>query len=271
VQTLALVGVAGRRTFSVLAALRHADWDELLRLAPQGWDEVASAVGRYGEDSLEALDAWYGWMGKTLPGALDGLGDAVSGMGRVPSGLAGALDVLGKVGLGLGAVGDVLAIVDSGSPMHDRIVSGVNLAGIGMAALGTGVGASAAGLIGINAVADWIPVVGEVVMGATAVYLAGEWIYNHRVGIGHAAVAVGHAVAGAATATGHAVEQAAEWTAEQEAQLARASLDAAHTVVSGAVHAGQQVASTAEHAAAGAVHSAEKAGSSAWHFVTSHL
>jgi len=62
-------------------------------------------------------------------------------------------------------------------------------------ATGAGTGASSgpvAGLLAANAAVDWVPVAGEVVLAGTALYFAGDLIYENREAIGHALSWTGH-------------------------------------------------------------------------------
>jgi hypothetical protein len=117
----------------------------------------------------------------------------------------GVIGVLGKVGGVVGVASDVAVLIDPGVENKDeatglRVTAGVNIAATGMA-----FAPSLAALVGVNAVADWIPGVGQVVMVATGLILAGDYIYHHREQIAHAAEATGHALATATTATTHFV------------------------------------------------------------------
>lgn len=62
--------------------------------------------------------------------------------------------------------------------MANRVAAGANALGVGSVMLGTGGVETAATLVGINASTDWIPVVGQVVMLGTGIYLAGDWAYH---------------------------------------------------------------------------------------------
>lgn len=135
----------------------------------------------------------------------------------------GVIGALGKFAAGLAVVGDVLTIIDPGvkNPVEGnalRGAAGLNIAGTGMA-FATTLGP----LVGINAVADWVPVVGEVVMVGTGLFLAGDYVYHHWDGIKHglgtayqatthalgtAYHATTHALGTAASATGHALSSA---------------------------------------------------------------
>jgi hypothetical protein len=64
-------------------------------------------------------------------------------------------------------------------------------------------------LVIANMATDEIPVVGEVTMIGTGVYLGGDYLYHHWPWFHNTANTVGHAVATAATTTAHAVGSAA--------------------------------------------------------------
>ncbi|HEX2892612.1 MAG TPA: hypothetical protein VHO29_01245 [Marmoricola sp.] len=102
---------------------------------------------------------------------------------------------LGAVGKFLGVVGvasDVLTIMNPAVENETegnviRGAAGLNIVGTGMA-----FAPGMATLVGINAVADWVPVAGQVVMIGTGLFLAGDWAY-HKFGWFHDGVdGVGH-------------------------------------------------------------------------------
>ena len=191
-------------------ALQVGDFTELMALDGEAYGPVAEAVAKYGPDSIETLDAWLSWQSGSFDRAVGELGHAVDGLGEIPSSnLGAALDIVGKAGLVTGAVGDVMTIADGKSGGIVRGMSGANLAGIGMAGLGTEFGASAAGLVGIDAVAGWVPVAGQVLVGATALYLAGDWAYHHWDGIKNTAGGVVRGVEHVAGGAVHTAEDVA--------------------------------------------------------------
>jgi hypothetical protein len=105
-----------------------------------------------------------------------------------PAGRAG-----GKVLGVLGAAGDVFTIADPspdalGGATTERIMAAANLGAMALTA------APVAGLLAANAALDWIPVAGEVVMAATALYFVGDLIYENRAAIGHALSWTGHEI-----------------------------------------------------------------------------
>lgn len=168
------------------------------------WTELNEALLRFrnGADAVESFQA------PRTAQALEG----VRGGGMPGTGVIGALGRLAAV---LGVAADVMTIIDPGVDNEVegaglRVTAGVNIVGTGMAfapALAT--------LVGINAVADWIPVVGQVVMVVSGLILAGDYIYHHWDGISHfvtdtvpdavgsAADAVGDALSDGAHAVGH--------------------------------------------------------------------
>ncbi|HEY1574866.1 MAG TPA: hypothetical protein VGG05_26290 [Pseudonocardiaceae bacterium] len=231
----------------------HAPWDAL------GADSVLESLLKKGESVTEAVADWQ----KEMPGEVDKWWGDVSSLAHdADNGLASWEDVASMadrftskvnaaeaftkqwasdtswVGKAT-AVGDVASKVlgvtalvgDAGTLIHpedsgvmgdvDRAAAGVNGA-----------------LVIANLATDEIPVVGEVTMIATGVYLGGDYLYHHWPWFHDTANTVGHAVATAATTTAHAVASAATTTA----------------------HAVSSAASTAGHAA-----------SSAWHAATGWL
>lgn len=120
--------------------------------------------------------------------------------GGIPEG--GWLDMAGR-GLALaGVASDVMTLVNPGTENQaegdvNRGMAAANMVGTGMAFAPAIVGAApgAAALVGINAVADWVPVAGQVVMAGTALYLAGDWAYHNWDSITHAAGTAEHFIA----------------------------------------------------------------------------
>ncbi|WP_375488722.1 hypothetical protein [uncultured Jatrophihabitans sp.] len=119
---------------------------------------------------------------KAVDDAFSALGPAGETAEKVERAVAGGLPetgvlgALGKFGGALGAVGDVFTLIDPGVKNKYeagglRIAAGANLVGTGMAFSST--------LLGANAVADWVPGVGEVVMVGTGLILAGDYVYHH--------------------------------------------------------------------------------------------
>ena len=243
--TLGFATAGTRKALQVYQSLRNADFTALERLSSEGVEQVTAVAARYGEDSPEALRAWYAWQQGTFGSAARELGKTIGGTGALAKGPLRGLDVLSRVALPLGVLADGLTIADSESSGLDRGLSAANLGGIAFAASGTELGASALGLVGIESVAAFIPVVGEVVLGATAAYLAGEWAYAHR-----------HEIAEAGRAVVDGLVEANAWVAQQEAAIASAGYDLATSAVGGLIDADAaalDAASSAVHAGASAV------------------
>jgi uncharacterized protein YukE len=202
----------------------HAPWDAL------GADSVLEAALKKGESITEAVADWQ----KEMPGEIDKWWSEVSTLAHdADNGLAswddvGSMaerfttklnaaeafteqwasdtrwvgtatavgDVASKVLGATAVVGDIGTIIhpeDSGVMGNvDRAAAGVNGA-----------------LVIANMATDEIPVVGEVTMIATGVYLGGDYLYHHWPWFHDTADTVGHAVASAATTTVHALGSAA--------------------------------------------------------------
>jgi hypothetical protein len=161
------------------------------------------------------------------------------------------LDTLGKVGLGLAVVGDVDTLfLNKDATGLDKGMAGANLAGIA-AVEG---GGEVAALVGLNAAADAIPIVGEVVIAGTAVYFAQEWARAHWDDIKHwSADAV------------NGIEDAGKWT---ETQLNNLNNLADHAVTTGAkdlVHVGEQAGHDIASAGSTVVHLGGSVAKSAAH------
>jgi len=122
--------------------------------------------GKLAESTGAKLDAWYafapGWL-RTAAGSLaeiKGLSSTLSGLGLVAD------------------VGTIISPQDKGAMgLADRGVATAN-----------------ALLITANLTMDEFPVIGEVTMAATGMYLAGDFLYHHRALLRDAAGDVGHAV-----------------------------------------------------------------------------
>lgn len=91
----------------------------------------------------------------------------------------GAIGALGRLAAAAGIFGDGLTLYEPGLPNPTertalRGAAGLNATGTTMALLA-----------GVNGVADWVPVAGQVIMVGTGLFLAGDYIYHHRKAIGH--------------------------------------------------------------------------------------
>lgn len=113
----------------------------------------------------------------------------------------GFLGAAGKLLGGLGVLSDVLTIVNPGVENKTEATALQWTAGANIAGTAATFAPGMAGLVGINAVADWIPVAGQVVMIGTGLFLAGDWAYHHFAWFKNGCDAVGHAVSTAATKT----------------------------------------------------------------------
>jgi hypothetical protein len=149
--------------------------------------------------------------------ALEAFGGDAASQARNASLLAKGLAGLSK-GIGVTAIaGDVLTVLDppdkGAMGWVDRGAAGVN---------GT--------LIAVNLMTDEIPVVGEVTIAATGVYLAGNYLYHHW-GAFH----------DACDAVGHATVDAVDW-------VGSTSVDVAHDVADVASSAADTVSDVASDA-----------------------
>lgn len=116
--------------------------------------------------------------------------------GGIPE--SGFLGAAGRVLAVVGVFSDVLTIANPGVDNKAEAVSLQGAAGLNIAGTAAAFAPGLAGLVGINAVADWIPVAGQVVMIGTALYLAGDWAYHHVQWFHDGVNAVGHTVAAGA-------------------------------------------------------------------------
>lgn len=162
-------------------------WSEVSSLAHDAdsglasWDDVASAAKAFGTKVDAATAFTEQWAQDTKwVGTATAVGDVAS-------------KVLGATAI----VGDVATIIDPPDKgvmgNVDRGVAGVNAA-----------------LVAANLATDEIPVVGEVTMIGTGVYLGGDYLYHHWPWFHDTCNTVGHAVASTASTVGHAVGSAAK-------------------------------------------------------------
>jgi hypothetical protein len=170
---------SGAKLWNVMSAMRDGDWNTLEKVDPSAYKDVADAVAKYGPDSMQALAAQLKYEGGVADDAFGELAQSATGIGEVPSGLAGALDVVGKIALPIGVLTDVGIMADGQSSGLDKGMAAANLGGIAAAAAGTELGGTALALVGVDSVAACIPVAGEVVIAATALFFAGEFVYAH--------------------------------------------------------------------------------------------
>jgi hypothetical protein len=154
-----------------------AEIEKLIKAGKSPIEELIEA-GKLAESTGGKLDAWYayapGWL-KTAAGSIAeirGLSYTLSGLGLVAD--AGTLISPQNKG----ALGNA-----------DRVVAGLN------GALITG-----------DLILDGLPVVGEVALAATGIYLAGDYLYQHWTPFRDVANDVGHAVVTTVDSDVHAVE-----------------------------------------------------------------
>ncbi len=167
-----------------VATTPPAGW-ALYQLARSGADMKATNASLLEAADAIVRDAGLGGADNIVSAAyrLEHLGDAATAFAanptpeRVSSVKAGGIPgegpwaVAGRVLAVAGIASDVMTFV---YPLGDsKTEQRVNQ---GAAVLNAG--ATVTVLLAANASCDWIPVVGEVVMIATGVYLAGDWIYN---------------------------------------------------------------------------------------------
>ncbi len=187
---------SGLKLWNVLSDMREGDWRALEKVDPSAYSDVVQAVSRYGPDSMEALAAQLTYEEDLASRAFGDLAQSATGIGDVPSGFAGVMDVVGKVALPLGVATDIGILVDGQSTGLDKGMAAANLGGIAAAVTGTELGGTAFALIGVDSVAAAIPVAGEVIIAGTALFFAGEFVYQHWDTITQWAGDVGHFTAG---------------------------------------------------------------------------
>jgi uncharacterized protein YukE len=164
--------------------------------------------------------------------------------------LARAIDTAGEGGLTgfmagashlmsiLGVAGDVWTIVEPG--VHNeteanalRGAAAANIVGIGAVEFG---GAAAAAL-GLDAAVGWVPVAGQIVVVATGLFLAGDWVYHHWDEVKQWGKDVGHFVTDTVP---HALGEAYD----EAKHLGSEAVDKVEDLGSGAVHGMESAAST---------------------------
>lgn len=155
---------------------------EIKGLITAGQSPVQELItaGKLAESTGGKLDAWYafapGWL-RTAAGSIAG----IRGLSYTLSGLGLVADV-----------GTIVSPQDKGAlGWADRGVAGFNGA-----------------LITANLVMDEIPGVGEVMLAASGVYLAGDFLYHHWAPFHDVADEVGHATVKVADGIGHTARSA---------------------------------------------------------------
>jgi len=146
--------------------------------------EELIAAAHLGESTGGKIDAWYAFAPSWLKTAAGQLAQ-IRGVSYTLSGLGLVADA-----------GTIISPQDKGSMgTADRIVAGTNGA-----------------LITLNLALDGLPVVGDVVLAATGVYLAGDYLYHHWTPfrdvaneVGHATVEVGDRIDHRARSAWHSV------------------------------------------------------------------
>jgi hypothetical protein len=151
-----------------------------------------------------------------------------AGEGGLTGFLAGASHVMSI----LGVAGDIWAIRDPGVPngTEANVIRGAaaaNIAGIGAVEFG---GAAAAAL-GLDAAVGWVPVAGQVVVVATGLFLAGDWVYHNRDEVKQWGKDVGHFVTDTVPdALGDAADAVGDVTSDVVSDVGGGLEDAASTV-----------------------------------------
>ncbi|RLV50793.1 hypothetical protein D9V37_02215 [Nocardioides mangrovicus] len=133
--------------------------------------------------------------------------------GGIPE--TGFLGAAGRFLAVVGVASDVLTIINPGveNKTEGHVLQGA--AALNIAGTAAAFAPTLATLAGINAVADWIPVAGQVVMIGTGLFLAGDWAYHHFGwfksgvdgavhGVTTAAKDTWHGITSAGSAIGHA-------------------------------------------------------------------
>lgn len=203
----------------------HAPWDAV------GADLLLENLIEKGESVTEAVTDWT----REMPQQIDGWWSEVSSLAHdADSGLASWDDVASaadaftsKVGAATAfaeqwtqdtkwigtatAVGNVARYVLGGTAIVGDVATIYSPPDEGvMGNVDRGVAGVNAALVAANLFTDEIPVVGEVTMVATGVYLGGDYLYHHWPVFHDTCNTVGHTVAATATAVGHGVASAAK-------------------------------------------------------------
>ncbi len=236
---VAMQGTEATKMWELLRAFDAGDWETLAKADPKAYQQVLDIAATYGEDSGQAIAAQSRYLEAITGGRWAKLISAAAPLERVPSEpVAGALDVLGKVGLGVSVVSDVGMLVDGQTSGLDKGVAGANLAGVGMAATGTELGAS---LLTVDMAGSWIPGVGEVLVAGTAVYFAQEWVRSHWGDITHWASDAGHEVSAVVGEVGRLQVEAAGAVVHAGEVVGRHVVAGAEAAGRDAVQAGESV------------------------------
>ncbi len=238
---LTMQATEATRMWKLLRAFDAGDWATLAKADPKAYQQVLDVAATYGEDSGQAIAAQSRYIEAITGGRWSKLASAAVPLEGVPTeAVAGTLDVLGKAGLAVAVVGDIGTLVDGRASGVDKVVAGANLAGTGMAATDmvaeTAVGAV---LLGTDAVAGWIPGVGEVLVAGTAVYFAQEWVRSHWGDITHWASDAGRGVTAGVAELDHLQVEAA-------GDVLHAGEDVGRHVVAGAEAAGRDAVQAGE-------------------------
>jgi uncharacterized protein YukE len=242
-------GMSWAKIVQAYNAVKSVDPAKLKAADPAAFEKFEAMTKDLEDGDMNGLHKLIQLQDKVMDNALDGAKNAaVPGAGDneaanaadLSEGGNSLLDTLGKVGFGLAIVGDVDTLfVNKDATGLDKGMAGANLAGIAAVEGGSQV----AMLVGLNAAADAIPIVGEVVIAGTAIYFAQEWARAHWDDIKQwSADAV------------HGIEDAGKWT---ETQLNNLNDLVDHTITTGAkdlVHVGQQAADDIANAGSTVIH-----------------
>jgi hypothetical protein len=154
-------------------------------------------AGKVAESAGGKIDAWYAFAPRWLKSAAGSIAE-IRGLSYTLS--------------GLGLVGDAGTLI---SPQNQGALGNVDRGVAGLNAL----------LITGDLALGGLPVVGEVALAATGMYLAGDWAYQHWTPFHDVANDVGHA-------TVHVVDDIGHNTVEQADEVGHAAVSAWHAVTS---------------------------------------